>query len=130
MRILVVIATLVISSISILAQADSLTDDFVNTLYGMKAVYRAQYAPAEWKKKYAGYDLDQQFNKDLGLAQQNPNLAMNDVRDILKDFIYSMRDYHTSIQFESTEAASLGFVVQGAGDDYFIADIDRNKLSE
>lgn len=112
------------------ARASSLADDVVNNLYGMKGIYRAQYAPADWKKQYTGYDLDQEFAKALTAVQSNPSFGMSDARAVLKNFIYSMRDYHTSIIFASTEAATLPFLVQGAGDRFFIVYIDRSKLSE
>jgi hypothetical protein len=108
----------------------TISDDTTNYLYGMKGVYSAQYAPAEWKKKYADYDLNQEFTKALSAVQQNQNLNLTDARGILMNFVYSMRDYHTSIRFLSTEAATLPFLVHGAGDHFFIVYIDRTKLSQ
>lgn len=102
----------------------------MGTLYGMKAVYSAQYAPAGWKKKYANYDLNEQFTKDLALVSNDKNFTMEASRSVFKDFIYSMRDYHTSISFISTESASLPFAVKSADDRFFIVYIDRAKLSE
>jgi C-terminal processing protease CtpA/Prc len=109
---------------------DSLADDVIGNLYTMKTVYRAEYAPAAWKKKFTGYDLDTEFNKAIAAVQANPNLTLKDARTILKNFVYAMRDYHTSISFVSTEAASLGFTLKSAGGKFFIVYIDRNKLSE
>lgn len=131
MRGLLVLGALLLSSLSNIAHADnSLADDVIGNLYGMKSIYRAQYAPAEWKKKFAGYDLDQQFAKSVAAVQNNPNFGFSDVRPVLLDFINSMRDYHTSIQFVSTETASLPFMVHGTDSQQFIVYIDRNKLSE
>ncbi|MGK5083918.1 hypothetical protein WDW37_11505 [Bdellovibrionota bacterium FG-1] len=96
----------------------------------MKSVYRAEYAPAAWKKKFAHYDLETEFSNALASVQSRPNLTLADAREIFKTFVYSMRDYHTSISFISTEAASLPLSIKGAGDKYFIVYIDRNKLSE
>jgi hypothetical protein len=108
---------------------DTLLDDFTGNLYSMRAVYRSQYAPASWKREFAGYDLEEQFQKALAAAQNNPQFSLADSRLILKDFIYSMKDYHTSISFVSTEAASLPFTVKSAGDKVFLVYIDRTKLS-
>lgn len=126
MRSIFLIAVL-LSSVS--AHAGSLAEDVMGTLYGMKSVYSAQYAPAAWKKKYANYDLNEQFSKDLALVQNDKNFTMDAARSVFKDFISSMRDYHTSIQFVSTEAASLPFAVKSAGDRFFIVYIDRTKLT-
>lgn len=113
-----------------LASANDLADDLTNTLYGMKAVFRAQYAPVEWKKKFTAYDLDEIFAASLSAVQTQPDLSLPTARNILKNVIYSARDYHTSIQFALTEAASLPLTIRGAGDRYFIVYIDREKLSQ
>jgi hypothetical protein len=109
---------------------DNLADDLIGNLYTMKSVYRAEYAPAAWKKKFTGYDLDAEFNKAVAAVQAKPYLTLQDARTILKNFIYSMKDYHTSISFVATEAAALPFSVKSAGDRLFIVYIDRAKLSE
>lgn len=111
-------------------QADSLSNALVENLYAMKSIYRAEYAPAAWKKTYANYDLDKSFQDAVNAANANPNLNQADAREILKNFIYAMKDYHTSISFVSTEAASLPLMVKGADDRFFISYIDRSKLSE
>jgi len=116
----------VLSAVS--AHAGNLSEDVMGTLYGMKGVYSAQYAPAGWKKKYANYDLNEQFTKDLALVQNDKSFTMEAARSVFKDFVYSMRDYHTSISFISTESASLPFAVKSADDRFFIVYIDRNKL--
>ncbi|HTM64608.1 MAG TPA: protease-like activity factor CPAF [Gammaproteobacteria bacterium] len=112
------------------AQADSLSNAVVENLYAMKSVYRAEYAPAAWKKTYANYDLDKTFEEAVNAANANPNLTQLEAREILKNFIYAMKDYHTSISFVSTEAASLPLTIKGADDRFFIGYIDRSKLSE
>src|SRR5580698_10228374 len=96
----ILFAALIVASFANFAYASSsLSDDVTSYLYGMKGVYGAQYAPAEWKQKYAGYNLDQEFAKALSAIQGNPNFNLNDSRRVLINFVYAMRDYHTSIQF-------------------------------
>ncbi len=112
------------------AKAGTLADDLTLELYQMKSVYSAEYAPAQWKKKYAGYDLDTAFSQALAAVQANPNLTQRDAREILKNFIYAMKDYHTSISFVSTEAAILPFSVKGTDSRFFIMYINRDKLPE
>lgn len=109
---------------------DALADDVMGALYTMKSVYRAEYAPAEWKKRFANYDLDTEFNKAVAAVQAKPNLTLADAREIFKNFVYAMRDYHTSISFVSTEAANLGLSIKSAGDKVFLVYIDRAKFSE
>src|ERR1700722_16485000 len=100
--------------------ADSLSDALVENLYAMKSIYRAEYAPAAWKKTYANYDLDVSFQQAVAAANAKPDLNQAEAREILKNFIYAMKDYHTSIVFVSTETASLPLTIKGASDRFFL----------
>ncbi|MGZ3710894.1 MAG: protease-like activity factor CPAF [Bdellovibrionota bacterium] len=115
---------------SSLAHADTLKDDVIAELYVMKSVYNAEYAPAQWKKAHVGYDLDTNFRTALDAVQSRESLTIKESREIFKNFIYAMKDYHTSIGFTATEQASLAFTVKGAGDRFFLGYIDRKKLPE
>lgn len=106
----------------------NLLDDLMGNLYTMKAVYSAAYAPTDWKAKFSNYDLDAEFEKAVARARANPKLSYADTKLILKDFVYAMKDYHVSISFVATEAASLPFTIKGVGDKFFIVFIDRTKL--
>lgn len=112
------------------AMTNAVADDVMDTLYTMRSAYRSSYAPADWKKKQFGYDLEAEFKKAVQAVQAKPDLTVAEARPIFKDFIYSMKDYHTSISFASTEKAVLPFTVKNVGDRYFIMHIDRVKLSE
>jgi hypothetical protein len=129
---LISIAVLVLLTIPAPAQADPSADlsaDVVNVLYSMKSVYSSEYAPAAWKKQYAGYDLNTEFGNAIKAVQANPKLTTNDARTIFKNFIYAMKDYHTSISFVSTETATLPLSIRGAGNRYFIVSINRTILT-
>jgi hypothetical protein len=127
-----VFSSLVLLSVvaSASAHAGTYADDLVGELYAMKSVYSSEYAPAQWKKSYANYDLASSFSAALAAIQANPNLTQKQGREILKSFIYAMKDYHTSISFVSTEIATLPFSVKGTDSKFFIMYIDRNKLPE
>jgi hypothetical protein len=124
-----VLSLIAISQVTVAqAQASSLGDDLIGNLYLMKSVYSAEYAPAAWKKSYANYDLETQFHIAVASVEANPNLTLKDSREILKKFIYAMKDYHTSIAFQGTEAASLPLSIKGTNDRFFLVYIDRTKL--
>ena len=108
----------------------TLADDVLGELNAMKSVYHTEYAPAAWKKRYASYDLNTEYVKAVSAVQSKSPISLKDSREILKNFIYAMKDYHTSISFVSTESASLPLTVHGSGDQFFIVFIDRTKLSE
>jgi C-terminal processing protease CtpA/Prc len=113
------------------AHAGTLQDDVDTMLGTMKTVYSAYYAPADWKKTYAGYDLNTSYNDALAQASsKTTKLTIQQSRVIFKDFIYAMKDYHTSVSFTSTETSTLPLTVRGAEGRLFIVAIDRTKLSE
>ena len=122
--------SLALLAVGTTAQASPLQEDVRNNLTTMKAVYAAAYAPADWKKKFAGYELNAEYAKAIAAVDANPALSLLDARGIIKEFIYSMKDYHTSIGFYSTELATLPFLVRGAENRLFFVYIDRAKLPE
>lgn len=130
MKVLTVGLSLLTSMTSLASNSESFREDVLGNLYGMRAVYRAEYAPADWKMKWTSYDLENEFKKATEAVNSSPNLTMDQTRQILKNFIYSMKDYHTSISFISTETATLPLNVRSAGDHVYIVYIDRSKLSE
>ena len=123
-------ATLAAAGFTSSALAGTVAEDTLQTLGSLKGIYQSTYAPSAWKKKFANYDLNTQYAKDVSLVQANPNFTIADSKDVFKDFIFAMRDYHTSITFTGSEQASLPFTLQVSGDRYFIMFIDRAKLSK
>lgn len=89
-----------------------------------------QYAPAEWKRSYSGWDLNAELAKAKDrLAAMTPHITQKDFHQVVKDFLGSMNDYHVGVSFASTESASLPFSVKGAEGHYYITSIDTDKLS-
>lgn len=104
------------------------TQDALNFMH---SVYDAVYAPTEWKKSFANWDLDREYQTAITKTEQKgDDMSVLDGRRILMDFIYSMRDYHVSIRFVSTSTSTLPFTVRSADGKYFIVNIDREKLGE
>lgn len=100
----------------------------VETLQAMKATYATQYAPKVWKKKYAGWDIDTAY-KNAEAAAESAN-TLQEARASVVQFVSSMKDYHVSVGFYSTEKASLPFTVKTVQGRTFFADIDREKMPE
>ncbi len=101
----------------------------------LKNIYESEYAPREWKKTYAQWTVDSAYQSALAAVtahaeqlKQNSPQAQNVVKEIIKQFIYSTKDYHVSVRFFSTESATLPFSVRSAEGRVFIAYIDRDKL--
>lgn len=119
-----------LTSLAFSPNTQELAQELKDNLTFIKNVYQTQYAPASWKEKYLDWSLDQEYTKAIQTAQSHPQLSLLETRKILKNFIYSMKDYHVSISFESTEKATLPLTVKGANQKLFIVDIDRTKLPE
>lgn len=100
----------------------------IDTLHLMRSVYEAQYAPSEWKRKFTQWDLQSTYETALSEARKIAPGDAAAARNVLKNFVYSMRDYHVSIRFFGTGSAQLPFSVRSAEGKVFIAFIDRRKL--
>lgn len=87
----------------------------------IKNTFEIKYAPAEWKKHYANWDL----NEQIALAKQKimnaSEVTVNDYQRIVKDFFNSTQDYHVDVRFISTEIAMLPFGVKGVNGRYFVS---------
>lgn len=88
---------------------------------------QVQYAPAGWKKEQYQWDLDAEMQKARnGVA--GGNITVEEYHKIVKHLLASTRDYHVSVQFTRTEAASLPFAVMEADGRYLITWVNRAKL--
>jgi hypothetical protein len=127
MRKLIILASaLVLGSVQ---AGDSLKRQMTDHLRAVGSVLRASYAPAEWKKKHFGWDLDVEIEKNVAVIENSTKITTKDYQKLLKGFFYGMKDYHVGFSFLSTESAVLPFTVKGAQGRYFLAHIDRNRLS-
>lgn len=90
----------------------------------IKNTFDVKYAPADWKKIYADWDLDEQINLAKAKVLASENLTTKEFQRIVSEFFKSTRDYHVGVYFFSTESAFLPFRVQGVNDKYFIGWID------
>jgi C-terminal processing protease CtpA/Prc len=95
----------------------------------IQSAFAAQYGPGQWKETHEGWDLDAQIAAAKKQVEGTPGMTVAQYHDVLRRFFGSMKDFHVSVQFNSTEASSLPFTVSGAGGRYYITSIDRTKLS-
>src|SRR5271163_1209817 len=80
----------------------------INNLEFMRNVFHSQYAPADWKKSFTNWDIDTQVDRaNTAVNAASGALGVRDYQKLLNRLFLSARDYHTSISFVSTEAASL-----------------------
>lgn len=94
----------------------------------IKGIFQTQYAPAEWKQSYAGWDLDEKIEIAKDQVRGQAAISVKDYQCILREFFQSTQDFHVKISFHSTEAASLPFLLKSAQNRYFIAGITRDAF--
>lgn len=95
----------------------------------IKNILNVKYAPAEWKKSYAGWDLDAEVQDVKNKIGQNKILSTRDYQKILLNFFNSMQDYHVTVDFYATEMSILPFRLHGVNGRYFIAWVPNNALA-
>ena len=102
----------------------------LSDLDSVRSMIAARYAPAGWKKEEFGWNLDAEIQKAKDQINASPSFGVKDYQQTLKRLLNSMKDYHVSVSFYSTESSRLPFSVTEAGGRYFISGIDRKALPE
>lgn len=95
----------------------------------IKNYFELHYAPAEWKKEYCSWDLNDEIQKAKDAILNTENITTKDYQKIVAKLFNSTRDHHVKVVFYSTEYAYLPFNVIGINDKYFISYIDSDKFS-
>lgn len=115
--------TLALLTICVQIQADenAKKDQMINDLNKIKSTFSVKYAPTDWKKSYANWDLTSQIETAKVKLEEKENITVKDFQRILKDFFNSTKDYHVGVQFYSTEVAVLPFRIHSAQGKYYIA---------
>lgn len=101
-------------STSIHADNQHVKNRMLGDLEAIKRVFEVKYAPVEWKKNYAGWDLEEKIQEAKDAVQETPNISIKEFQRIVKRFFNSTKDYHAEVMFYSTETASLPFHVKEA----------------
>ncbi|SCA63386.1 Uncharacterized protein TC_0248 [Chlamydiales bacterium SCGC AG-110-P3] len=95
----------------------------------MHNLFSYRYAPVEWKEHFASWTLEEATERAKERVMTLRKPTAKEFHRILRDFCYSMKDYHVGILFCSTESAHLPFDVMSAEGRYFISYIDHSKVS-
>lgn len=101
----------------------------VSDLEAIRHGFSVEYAPADWKFQFSGWELDNAIQTIKEEVLTNPHITVRDYQCLVKKFFRSTHDYHVVPFFYSTEEARLPFTVKGAYDRFFIIDIDKERLS-
>jgi hypothetical protein len=100
-----------------------------NDLEIIKNTFEVGYAPTEWKKTFAQWDLDDAITKAQVTVLAKDPLYVKDYQKIVKKFFQSTVDHHVGVRFCRTSAAFLPFRISSAEGRYFISWIDNQRVS-
>lgn len=103
------------------ASSESAKQKMANDIDLIKNIFEVKYAPAEWKKNYAGWDLETEVQAVKNEILQKNSITTRDYQKILLSFFHSMQDYHVKVNFYSTEMSLLPLRLHGADGRYFVA---------
>jgi hypothetical protein len=92
----------------------------LNDLNSIKSTFEVKYAPSDWKRFYADWDLEEQIRKAQKQIQETFPITIKDYQHIIRGFFNSTKDYHVRVAFYSTEVAMLPFRIQSADGRYYI----------
>jgi hypothetical protein len=112
-----------ISFFSQICLADNIKEQMYDDLDFIGSIYSTAYTPESWKKDLFDWDLNEEISNAKTRVEALDNNLIREYQNILKDFFFSMRDYHVGFNFCSTEESFLPFMVIGANGKYFIADV-------
>lgn len=107
---------------------DPKKSQMIQDLEIIKHHFDVAYAPKNWKKEHFGVDLNKEFEKAKSQILSMPSITTKQFQQIVRKFVNSMRDYHVSVRFFSTEESSLPFSVKGSGKRCFVDWIDSLRL--
>ncbi len=116
------------SSLTAVPTSSEIKKNMLSTVDFIGTVFESKYAPCEWKQSYYGWNLQREIEIAKTRLIQTKNPSLKEFQGILRDLFNSTKDYHVSIQFFSTESASLPFLVKSAEGRTFVSYIDKKTL--
>ena len=104
-------------------QSQMLRDiDMIEHLFGVS------YAPVEWKEERYGLNLDYELLQMRDRVKSDIGITLKQYQQMVKELTFSLKDYHVTANFYSTEYASLPFNIQSAEGRYFITKLYNDHI--
>jgi len=99
-------------------------------LDSVRNMIAARYAPAGWKTEQFSWNLDAEIQKAKDKVNASDSFSVKEYQQVLRTLLNSMKDYHVSVSFHSTEVAVLPLGITYADGRYFISSVNRKALPE
>ena len=112
-------------------QEQLVKERMMRDLDSLHNTFASKYAPAEWKKTFADWDLETQiFQAKAQMSLMNPP-SIKGYQKAIRTFLQSTKDYHVSVHFWSTEYATLPLrVSESTSGAYYVTAVDSSRLPE
>lgn len=95
---------------------------FLQELEAAKYALTFKYGPTEWKSDYLQWDAEVAFEEAKARMIESAHLTTRDYQRIYRGFLGSLKDYHVSTLFYSSEWSAFPIVVKSVNNRYFITD--------
>lgn len=115
---------------SLCAVDQKMKKEMVSNLDTIQNIFEARYAPYDWKYKYAGWEMEREFQKAKNTVLAIQDISLKEYQQIVREVLQTTKDYHVAVRFFSTEAAELPFNVKGINGKYFFVALDHDKMPE
>jgi len=112
-------------------QADKVTKtEMLENLVAMKGFLRCKYGPIHWKKEYANWELEREIDHAKARIESMNKISVKDFQEVYRDLFASLKDYHVSAHFYSSECAFLPFELKKIKGRYLVTSINRKHLPQ
>jgi hypothetical protein len=102
------------------AQEEAAKEQMLQELENVKYNFLIKYAPAEWKREFLGWSVEDAFEKaKVRLLSENLT-TFRDYHKIFREFMSSPRDYHVGFQFYSTEGSFFPWSAKRVQGKYYV----------
>ncbi len=112
-------------SVSAADEQQALKAEMRSHIEHLARVFREHYAPADWKAKTRGWDVERERDHALAAIEETSPITPKEFHTIIVRFAQAAGDYHVGARFYSTESARLPFSAMAVGDRFFVVDVDR-----
>lgn len=87
------------------------------------------YSPKDIKTQLFGWNLNAEIHRSRQAILANSADDVLTFQRIFRNLFKSMHDYHARLTFDRTDVSTLPFRVINIGQQFFISEIDRTKIS-
>ncbi len=117
-------------SLPLFARLNTSRTEMIKDIDIIQRTFEERYAPSEWKKEYTGWELVNETTVAKNTIINNPSINLKDFWNVITHLFESTKDYHVTVDFFSTEKATLPFNVRHINGRYYFSYISKALAEE